>query len=49
MDLVTSAAVVDVDVENNTLVFKDGTKVKADLIIGADGVHVRAPPLIGFN
>lgn len=42
VDLVTGAAVVDVDVENNTLFFKDGTKVQADLIVGADGVHVRS-------
>lgn len=32
--------VVDVDVENTTLRFEDGTKVAADLIVAADGVHV---------
>jgi hypothetical protein len=35
-----SSEVVDVDCEAGVLVLKDGRKVKKDLIVGADGVHV---------
>jgi salicylate hydroxylase len=33
--------VVDVDVENVNIVLADGSTLKADLIIGADGIHSR--------
>ena len=38
-----SARVVDVDCEKGILTFADGAKIQKDVIIGADGVHVRGP------
>ena len=32
----------DVDVEAGTVKFRNGKEVKADIIIGADGIRVRA-------
>jgi salicylate hydroxylase len=34
--------VVDVDCENGVLKFEDGSTVRKDVIVGADGVHVCA-------
>lgn len=39
-DLHVSSPVVDVDVYNSTIVLENGTVVKGDLILGADGVRV---------
>lgn len=36
-----SSAVIDVDCEHGILTFEDGTSAAKDLIVGADGVHVR--------
>ena len=40
VNLVTATGVTDVDIESNTITFKDESKRQADLIVGADGVHV---------
>lgn len=40
----TGAKVTSVDVETTTLTFEDGSTVTVDLIISADGVHVRVRP-----
>ena len=34
--------VVDLDCEKGRLTFEDGTSTTKDVVIGADGVHVRA-------
>lgn len=36
-----SAEVVDVDAEGGVLTFADGRRITKDLIIAADGIHVR--------
>lgn len=33
-------AMVDIDIDNNILTFRDKMWVQADLIVGAGGVHV---------
>jgi len=41
--LATSAKVDSIDTETTTITLLDGTKYNADVIIGADGVHVGCP------
>jgi salicylate hydroxylase len=41
-----SAPVTDVDCENGILKLEDGTVVYKDVIIGADGIHVRSHLII---
>ena len=37
-----SSEVVDVDMDTGELALKDGSKCKKDLVVAADGIHVRS-------
>jgi len=39
VNLVLSSPVIDVEPESGTVIFQDGKKDQADVVIGADGVH----------
>ncbi|KAH6684675.1 hypothetical protein B0J14DRAFT_573368 [Halenospora varia] len=39
VQLITSSKVVNIDPVSATVALEDGTKIKGDLVIGADGVH----------
>ena len=41
VNLVTGARVVDIDIEGHTITLEDGSSFSGDMVIGADGVHVR--------
>lgn len=49
-ELITGKRVIEVDAESATLTLEDGSKMKADLIIGADGIKsVVRSAVVGDN
>lgn len=49
-EILTGKPVISIDTENATIKMKDGSELKADLIIGADGIKsVVRPFVVGNN